>query len=104
MHRYFDRIIVVAILANSVVLGMSDFSVVDSDLNPTSSGVAFRDGAVVPATSLANRIVELSEVPFTTIFTVECAIKIVAMGFAGWKGSYLRDSWNILDFVVVISR
>jgi hypothetical protein len=104
VHRYFDRVIVVAILANSVILGLSDFSVVDNNLNPASSGVTFRNGAVVPGTSLANKIVELSEVPFTAVFATECAIKIVAMGFAGRKGSYLRDSWNMLDFVVVISR
>ncbi len=29
--------------------------------------------------------------------------KIVAMGFFWNKGSYLRDTWNILDFVIIIS-
>ena len=30
-------------------------------------------------------------------------IKIVAMGFILNKNSYLRDNWNILDFLVVAS-
>jgi hypothetical protein len=30
-------------------------------------------------------------------------LKIFAMGFFMRQGSYLRDSWNILDFVVVVS-
>lgn len=29
--------------------------------------------------------------------------KIVAMGFFLNKGSYLRDAWNILDFIIIIS-
>lgn len=28
-------------------------------------------------------------------------LKILALGFVFKKGSYLRDPWNILDFVVV---
>jgi len=28
-------------------------------------------------------------------------LKIVAMGFFSGEGSYLRDGWNCLDFVVV---
>lgn len=30
-------------------------------------------------------------------------LKIIGLGFVLPKGSYLRDSWNILDFVIVIS-
>jgi hypothetical protein len=30
-------------------------------------------------------------------------LKICAMGFIFNKGSYLRDSWNILDCVIVVS-
>ncbi|KAG7381327.1 hypothetical protein PHYPSEUDO_006213 [Phytophthora pseudosyringae] len=102
-HRFFDRFIVLAIIINSVILSLSDFSVVDTSLNPASSGFTFRDGKVVPATSLLNSVVNLSEIPFTAIFTAECLLKIMAMGFVRNKGSYMRDSWNVLDFVVVIS-
>lgn len=30
-------------------------------------------------------------------------LKVLAMGFLFNKGAYLRDSWNMLDFVIVIS-
>lgn len=103
-HRYFDRVIVTAILVNSGILGLSDFTVVDKDLNPASTGLLYQNGAMVSAYSFRNRILELSELPFTTIFATECVIKIIAMGFISDKGSYLRDSWNQMDFVVVISR
>ncbi|KAL4176852.1 hypothetical protein KRP22_001792 [Phytophthora ramorum] len=102
-HHYFDRFIVFAILLNSIILALSDFSVVDKSLNPASSGFAFRNGVVVPATSRANRLVNFSEMPFTSIFTAECLLKILATGFIHRKGSYMRDPWNVLDFVVVIS-
>lgn len=29
--------------------------------------------------------------------------KIVGLGFVLNKGSYLRDGWNMLDFVIVVS-
>lgn len=31
------------------------------------------------------------------------SFKIIGLGFILNKGSYLRDSWNILDFVIVSS-
>lgn len=103
-HRYFDRFIILAIIANSIILGLSDFTVVDSDLNPASNGLKYVNGVMVSAHSSRNRLLELSELPFTSIFTAECVIKIVAMGFISGNGSYLRDAWNLLDFAVVISR
>ncbi|XP_041091581.1 calcium channel, voltage-dependent, P/Q type, alpha 1A subunit, b [Polyodon spathula] len=38
---------------------------------------------------------------FIAIFCFESGIKILALGFALHKGSYLRNGWNIMDFVVV---
>jgi hypothetical protein len=40
---------------------------------------------------------------FLGIYSVEMAMKILGYGFILPKKSYLRDSWNILDFVIVIS-
>jgi len=37
------------------------------------------------------------------IFSTESLLKIIAWGFVCDKKTYLRDPWNILDFVVVIS-
>ncbi len=40
---------------------------------------------------------------FQVSYTIEMIIKIVSLGFLFNKGSYLRDAWNILDFVIVSS-
>ena len=40
---------------------------------------------------------------FLGIFTVEMCTKIVAMGFVLHPDSYLRNPWNIMDFIVVVS-
>lgn len=39
----------------------------------------------------------------TIIFIIEFLVKILAMGFVFGKNSYLKDLWNILDFIIVIS-
>jgi hypothetical protein len=39
----------------------------------------------------------------TYCFMGEAVIKIVAQGFVVHRNSYLRDSWNCLDFFVVIT-
>lgn len=31
------------------------------------------------------------------------SLKILALGFIFNKGAYIRDAWNILDFVIVMS-
>ena len=43
----------------------------------------------------------IADIVFTALFTVEVFIKVVAMGFCCHKGAYLRDNWNVMDFVVV---
>eukprot|EP00756_Hemistasia_phaeocysticola_P021633 Hpha_TRINITY_DN15786_c1_g2::TRINITY_DN15786_c1_g2_i1::g.37396::m.37396/K04834/SCN2A; voltage-gated sodium channel type II alpha len=43
------------------------------------------------------------DMAFTIAFTVEMAIKVVALGFVAHKKSYLRSYWNMLDFVIVLS-
>lgn len=44
---------------------------------------------------------ESLEYIFLVIFTLECFLKIVAYGFVFHEGAYLRNCWNILDFVIV---
>ena len=36
-------------------------------------------------------------------FYIKCVFKIIALGFAMDEGSYLRDSWNKLDFFIVVT-
>lgn len=40
---------------------------------------------------------------FLVIYTTEMLLKILGLGFVLSPGAYLRDSWNILDFIIVIS-
>ena len=46
---------------------------------------------------------EETEVYFLAIFCVEALLKIVALGFVLHKGAYLRNVWNIMDFIVVVT-
>lgn len=40
----------------------------------------------------------------TGVFTIEALLKIIAFGFLlNGRKSYLRDSWNQLDFTIVVS-
>jgi hypothetical protein len=40
---------------------------------------------------------------FLGIYTIEMVLKILGYGLILNNGSYLRDAWNILDFVIVLS-
>ena len=50
-----------------------------------------------------NNLVSKTEIAFIIIFTIEALVKIIGMGFVLGKGSYLRNYWNWLDFIVVIT-
>eukprot|EP00761_Pharyngomonas_kirbyi_P014924 gb/GECH01014955.1/.p1 GENE.gb/GECH01014955.1/~~gb/GECH01014955.1/.p1 ORF type:complete len:1446 (+),score=208.71 gb/GECH01014955.1/:1-4338(+) len=78
----FDRLILFLILLNCVFLALYD------PVNPDSQ---------------RNEIVHISEMVFAIIFLIEAIIKILAMGFVWSKKTYLRDPWNVLDFIIVIS-
>ena len=76
------------IFANSIVLSLTNYGAVtaNGDLDTSDS---------------RNRAVEDSEVIFTALFATEMVLKIIAMGFVLGKGTYIRDPWNVLDFIVV---
>jgi hypothetical protein len=79
---WFDRLILLLIVANSVLLANEDPHYKDA---------------------LVNRLLVESEYYFTVAFTAEFLVKVVAMGFFVDANSYLRDAWNWLDFIVVVS-
>jgi len=82
--KRFDLCVLFLILLNSIFLGMMDYTDEEN-------------------VSWQNQLVEKSEPVFTALFTIEAVVKIIAMGFAIGKGSYLSDAWNWLDFIVVIT-
>ena len=86
----FDRFILAVVLVNAVILGMADYSHADSANNLLN-------------TSWRNRVVSGSEPFFTSVFVAEALLKIVAHGFVWGRDAYLKDSWNRLDFVVVVA-
>ena len=52
--------------------------------------------------NIFNILQERVEYVFLVIFTAECIMKIIAQGFFQHQNAYLRNGWNILDFIIVI--
>ena len=50
-----------------------------------------------------NQIWKVLEYVFQVIYTIEMILKICALGFIWEKYTYMRDGWNVLDFIIVIS-
>ena len=65
--------------------------------------LAFEDYTDYAGTSWRNVVAEEAEVIFLLLFFIEMSVKIIAMGFCAVEGTYLRDPWNWIDFVVVIT-
>uniref|UniRef100_A0AAR2J7C9 Voltage-dependent L-type calcium channel subunit alpha n=1 Tax=Pygocentrus nattereri TaxID=42514 RepID=A0AAR2J7C9_PYGNA len=79
----FDIFILLAIFANCVALGVSK-PFPEDDSNAT------------------NHDLEQVEYVFLIIFTIETFLKILAYGLVMHPSSYIRNGWNLLDFVIVI--
>ena len=91
-HQMFDNFILLAILANAIIL---------CQMEPTKMpgrGCAGSDSASLGG----NAVIENTEIMFTVIFTCEFAVKVVAQGFLLDDSSYLKDGWNVMDFLVVL--
>ncbi|XP_068109760.1 voltage-dependent L-type calcium channel subunit alpha-1D isoform X10 [Hyperolius riggenbachi] len=79
----FDIFILVAIFANCVALAVY-IPFPDDDSNST------------------NHNLEKVEYAFLIIFTIETFLKIIAYGLFMHPNAYVRNGWNLLDFVIVI--
>ena len=75
---WFERFILCTILANCTLLTISD---PNAEETPEQA---------------------IAELVFLIIFTMEMTLKTIALGFVLEPNTYLRDPWNVLDFVVVI--
>lgn len=40
---------------------------------------------------------------FLGIYTGEMLLKVFGMGFYFGKNAYLKDNWNVLDFIIVVT-
>ena len=50
-----------------------------------------------------NKLIDIFSMCFSIVYTIEAILRIIALGFVVHKKSYLRDPWNLIDFIVVIS-
>ncbi|KAF7480065.1 Hypothetical predicted protein [Marmota monax] len=81
--RPFDILILLTIFANCVALGVY-IPFPEDDSNT------------------ANHNLEQVEYVFLVIFTVETVLKIVAYGLVLHPSAYIRNGWNLLDFIIVV--
>ncbi|XP_061634035.1 voltage-dependent R-type calcium channel subunit alpha-1E [Phyllopteryx taeniolatus] len=79
--RYFEMSILLVIVASSIALAAED---------------------PVATTSDRNKVLRYFDYVFTGVFTFEMIIKMIDQGLILHDGSYFRDLWNILDFIVVV--
>ncbi|XP_051976308.1 probable voltage-dependent N-type calcium channel subunit alpha-1B [Xyrauchen texanus] len=80
----FEYLILATIIANCIVLGLEQHL------------------PALDKTPMSKRLDD-TEPYFIGIFCFEAGIKIIALGFAFHKGSYLHNGWNVMDFVVVLT-
>ena len=79
------------------MMGMTDFQNIETDKSSSNYMQP------IPQGSWRNTAIDSTEMIFGIIFAVECALKVIGMGFVMEPGSYLRDPWNCLDFAVVVT-
>ncbi|XP_031732889.1 calcium channel, voltage-dependent, P/Q type, alpha 1A subunit, b isoform X2 [Anarrhichthys ocellatus] len=65
------------------------------------SSIALAAEDPVSPDSPRNNVLRYFDYIFTGVFTFEMLIKMVVLGLFLHQGSYFRDLWNILDFIVV---
>ena len=76
-NQFFDAISLIVIIANTVLILISD---------PTDQ----------------NNWGNITDSYFLYFYTVESILKIIAFRFWSGEDAYIKDSWNILDFFVVV--
>ena len=84
--KWFKYFITFSIILNSIIMTMENY---EKRINQSYQ-----------ETDL-DKFVKIAGMVFTWLFTVEFALKVIAMGFVIHKKSYLRDWWNRLDFLIV---
>lgn len=50
-----------------------------------------------------NQICDIISKVTTIIFFTEAGLKIIGMGFFMHKFAYLREGWNVVDFIIVVT-
>lgn len=50
-----------------------------------------------------NKILNIFDLAFSVVFIIEAVLKILTSGFVFGKKTYLRNPWNVIDFLIVIA-
>jgi Ion transport protein len=87
-HPKFESIILVLIILSSIKLVV---------------GTYYRDDELEANDPQIYKIFNYIDISFNVSFTIECVLKIMKFGFVVSETSYLRDSWSILDFTIVVT-
>lgn len=77
--KVFETLSLIVIIANSISLALYD---------PTLNYTPYYQ-------SILDDI-------FLVLYSIEMVFKILGLGFVFNKGAYLRDSWNVLDFFIIM--
>lgn len=78
-HQWFEYFIIAVILANTVLLSLTD----------QSAG--------------KQTVLDALDFTFLVIYTIEMGLKIGGLGLVFKNTSYFRDYWNVLDCIIVIT-
>mmetsp|Transcript_12151 Transcript_12151/g.42104 ORF Transcript_12151/g.42104 Transcript_12151/m.42104 type:complete len:1551 (-) Transcript_12151:19-4671(-) len=81
-HKWFDRVVTALVMINCLFLAL--WLPLEGDDHPM------------------NRASRVAELVCSIGFTLEMVFKMISIGIAGHRGSYLRDTWNQLDFIIVV--
>ena len=75
----FDNLVLVIIVWNCVLLAIED------PTKQVSNAESFMEDVLLAC------------------YSIEMVLKILGMGFICTRGAYLRDGWNVLDFVIIVT-
>jgi hypothetical protein len=63
----------------------------------------FRNEPVTEAEKAIEEVSNILDTIFNVFFLIECSLKIISYGFILGEYTYIRDSWNQMDFIIVLS-
>jgi len=82
-HPWFDNIILAHVVLSCITLALEEPGMDES--------------------SELYKTLRIFDLYFIAVFSMEMVLKVIVFGFCSHPGSYLRSSWNVLDFVIVLS-
>uniref|UniRef100_A0A7S3G720 Ion transport domain-containing protein n=1 Tax=Palpitomonas bilix TaxID=652834 RepID=A0A7S3G720_9EUKA len=94
--KAFETIMLIAVIVSSLLLAV-DTPALSSKAYVNVSG----EWVFVPE-HWYRLVLDIVDYFFTGLFTFELVVRVLAMGLVMHKGSYWRDSWNILDTLIVV--